>query len=222
MNNNQLLIRTLDFKEFEVLNFKSTFFGTKKYERKLISFNTLLHILKSYDKRVEDRVIVHHYNKFESDDDIVAYTKTTTDETYILNIKEQYIRTFYKNKYYKIIHPKCFIKIIVKNDKVGSMYIYPYKDFKALETEVFDNPFPNIYTNNKTCMGSADRSLLDSKTQTILSIIETAYTDANTRFKGKKLKDTTRAFRYLTKNPFPYDKLTSSKKTLGSIIEEIK
>lgn len=221
--NNQLLIRTLDFKEFEVLHYESTFFDIKKYNRKVVSINTLLNILNSYVHKTSGKTIIHHYNQFENDvDDIVAYTKTTKDETYIINLKEQYIRTFYNGKYYKIIHPNCFVKITVINKMVNSMSIYPYKEFQGLETVLYDNPYPNIYSNNETCMGSADRTLLDSVTRTVLTIIETSYTHSNTGFNSKNLKDTARAFRYLSKKAFPYEKLMTSNKTLKLIIDDIK
>lgn len=70
-------------------------------------------------------------------------------------------------------------------------------------------------------MGSADRNLKDSHYKTILSILETSYTHANTNFKDSSLKSTKVAFEYLSKNPFPYEKLYSNKRTLADIIKEV-
>lgn len=222
--NEQLLLRTTDMKEFEVLKFESTFFNTKKYQRKNLTINTLIKLLQNLITSFhEEKITLHHNNIFETDSkNVVAYTKTNKEVIYILRIKERYIRTFYNENYYKIIHPNCFIKVIVAHGLVQQMYIYPYKEYKGLDTILFDNPFPNILTKNETCMGTSDKTVKETKTKTVLSIIETAYTHAYTNFKSNKLKDTTEAFNYLSKNEFPYEDLVSTGLILKNLIQMCK
>lgn len=222
--NEQLIFRTTDIKEFEVLKFESTFFNTEKYQRKTLTINALINLLSSYIKKGDEVVsILHHNNIFETDNEnVVAYTKTNKEEIFILKIDECNIRTFYNGQSYKIVHPNCFVKIIVKDNLVNRMFIYPYKTYKGLDTVLFDNPFPNIFTKNETCMGSSDRTLKETKIKTVLAIIETAYTHSNTNFKSAELKDTAMAFEYLSNNAFPYDDLMSSNSNLKDLIEMCK
>lgn len=222
--NEQLIFRTTDIQEFEVLKFESDFFDTQRFQRKTLTLYALIELLSSYVKKDRgEAVTIYHTNIFESENEnVVAYTKTSEEEVFILQIKEQYIRTFYNEKYYKIIHPNCFVKIKVKDNKIKNMFIYPYKEYKGLETTLFDNPFPNFLAKNETCMGSADKTVKETKVKTVLSIIETAYTHSSTGFKSEKLKDTKKAFEYLMKNKFPYNGLTSSNMTLNHLIEMCK
>ncbi len=222
--NEQLIFRTTDIQEFEVLKFESDFFDTNKYQRKTLTLYALIELLSSYVKKDRgEAVTIHHTNIFESENEnVIAYTKTSEEEIFILKIQEQYIRTFYNEKYYKIIHPNCFVKIRVRDNKIKNMFIYPYKKDNGRDTVLFDNPFPNFLAKNETCMGSADRTVKETKVKTVLGIIETAYTHSGTGFKSEKLKDTKKAFEYLKKNKFPYNELTSTNMTLNHLIEMCK
>ncbi len=220
----QLIFRTTDIQEFEVLKFESNFFDTNKYQRKTLTLYALIELLSNYIKKDRgDVVTIHHDNIYESENEnVVAYTKTSEDEIFILQISEQFIRTFYNEKYYKIIHPNCFVKIRVRDNRIKNMFIFPYKEDNGRDTVLFDNPFPNFLSKNETCMGSADRTLKETKVKTVLSIIETAYTHSGTGFKSEKLKDTKKAFEYLSKNKFPYNELMSANMTVHDLVEMCK
>ncbi len=213
----EIVFGTTNLEEFEVLECSGYGDEIKKYRTKKISTNELIEVLTSLDKSKEKEIF--NFNIFNvSSDELISHKKTNKKDTMVFNFKEQMIRTFFNNEYYKIIHCNAFIRITVENNKVESMEVYPYDEYKGADTKLFDNPYPNRYSMNKTCLGTADRSVRDSYIKTILGLLETAYTSVNMNFNDKSLENTKVAFEYLTKNPFPYDKLKRTKKTLKDII----
>lgn len=217
----EIVFGTTDLKEFEVLECETTFTGIKKYRNKKIDAKTLLEILKSMNYTPNEKVEkeIYSINIFDTfKDGLISHKKTDRKDILVFDFKEQMIRTFYNDKYYKIVHCNAFIRIFVTNGKINDMEIYPYKKYNGKKTELFDNPYPNMYSGNKSCIGTADREIKGTYKKTILGLLEISYTHAYTAFKDKELHDTVYAFEYLSKNPFPYEKLRVTKKTLKDII----
>ncbi len=217
----EIVFGTTDLKEYEVLECETTFAGLKKYRTKKVDTKTLIEILKTmeYYANVEEETEIYNLSVFDTfKDGLISHKKTNMKDILVFDLKEQMIRTFYNNKYYKIVHCNAFIKLFVKNDKIDAMEIYPYRKYKGLKTELFDNPYPNMYSGNKSCLGTADRKIKGTYKKTILGLLETSYTHAHTGFKDTQLRETVAAFEYLSKNQFPYDKLIATKKTLKDII----
>ena len=216
---NQLVLRTVDSKTFEVL--EADGFGKyTRLRRKTINTESLIDLLSKINPKQAAEKVIFTTNIYEQEENLVSYTKTTEKEIYVYDFKEQYIRTFYQDKYYKVLHPKSFIKVAVCQGKIQDMYIYPYKENTGLSTKLFSNPFPNGYTGNRTCIGTADRKVKKGVYSAIIGILETEYTHSYTNFKNSFLKETNKAFEYLAENPFPYNKLASVKKKLKDILVE--
>lgn len=215
----ELIFGTTDFKEFEILECNTTKTGLKKYRNKMINAETLMIELKKVVESSDEEKELLNINKFDTfDNNLVSHKKTLTKDILVFDFKERYIRTFYNNKYYKILHCNAFIKMTVMGGKIDKMEIYPYSDYNGKETELYNNPYPNMYNGNETCMGTADRTLEDEYEKSILKILETAYTHHTTHFKSKELKETVAAFEYLKTNPFPYDQILKTKMKLKDII----
>ncbi len=163
---------------------------------------------------------LNEFNTLENPE--IIYEKTTTRRTIkIINFTERYIRTFYNKKYYKIIHCNAIIILITSNSAVDNIIIHPYKEYQGLKTQLFKNPYPNMYGGNRSCLGSIDREEEETDLKTILKLLEGSYTHINTEFKGA-LSKTKTAFEYLSKNPFPYKQLEKTKETLKTVLEQAK
>lgn len=216
----ELVFRTTNLKEFEILEADTTLNGLKKYRRKSIPIKTLIQLLTNLTliNTVKETEIFNINTVDLIDNSIISHRKTNLKDVIVLDFKEQIIRTFYNEKYYKIVHCNAFIRIFINDNKISVMEIYPYEKYEGKETKLYDNPFPNGYNSFKSCLGSADREIKGSFMQTVISLLETSYTHSKTNFSGTSLKDTTNAFEYLRDNPFPYDKLVKSKKTLKDIL----
>ncbi len=216
----ELIFGTEDLINFEIIKSEIIPGGAQKFQNKTISIDSLIELLNEHRKKnvTEHEEVILHINTLKDRFNLLGYKKTNKKEEYIYDFKEMYIKTFYNDVFYEILHPNAIIKIDVDNNKIINMYIYIYKKFEGVKTKLYANPFPNMYGGNATCMGSANRTIKDSNCKTILSILETSYTHSNTGFKNKKLKDTKKAFEYLSKNKFPYGSLYSLNKTLKSIL----
>lgn len=215
----ELILGTTDFKFFEILECETTIFGFKKYRDKVINAQTLMMELSKVVESADKEKELFSINKFDTfNNNLVSHKKTVTKDILVFDFKERYIRTFYNEKYYKILHCNAFIKLTVIGDKISTMEIYPYSEYKGKETELYNNPYPNMFSGNKTCMGTADRTVEDDYEKSILKILETAYTHHTTQFKSSELKGTVNAFEYLKTNPFPYDQMFKTNIKLKDII----
>ncbi len=213
----KLVFGTTNLKEFEVLECIKIGGGIEKFRNKKVAAKELLEVLENLGDIEEKELFnINVFDTFNTG--LISHKKTNRQEILVFNFKEQMIRTFYNGKYHKIVHCNAFIKIHVKGDIIQDMYIYPYKKYKGRKTELFDNPYPNRFSSNKTCLGTADRRIRGNYTETILSLLEVEYTSATMYFKDKKLNNTYTTFDYLEKNKFPYDELVANKKTLKDII----
>ena len=190
-----------------------------KISRKSISLPTLIETLQEICIRETKEELIFSANIYEGQDArMVSYKKYSSHETWVYDFPEMEIRTFYNQKYFKVKHPSSFIKIKVRNGRIDEMLIYPYKKNEGLETKLLDNPFPNGYDSNSTCMGSADRKTAGDNIKAIIGILETPYTHATTGFIGNELKATEAAFQYLQDNQFPYDRIKATNKKLSEIL----
>lgn len=176
-------------------------------------------LIKSGDMETSEETI-NEFNPLEHPE--ILYQKTTTRRTIkIINFTERHIRTFYNKKYYKIIHCNAIIVLTVSNNSIDNIIIHPYKEYQGLKTQLFKNPYPNMYGGNKSCLGSIDRKEEETDLKTILKLLEGSYTHINTEFKGA-LSKTKTAFEYLSKNPFPYKQLEKTKETLETVLKQVK
>jgi len=210
--NQKLVIGTTNMNEFELLFADESFFGNQLIERKMLTPEDLVDLLKTYIKNEKEKVVI---NIDALKDNILFYTGTNKKEVVIMNMPGRMIRTFYQSKYYKINHPNSIIKINVENQQIREMWVYAYKEFCGLETELFKNPMPNVYTSESVCIGTIDRKCVDYL-QDSIRIMEGSYTHTTTGLKGE-LTSTVKMFEYLKNNPFPYDQLVDAKLKLKDI-----
>lgn len=216
----QLIFRTTNLQDFEILKHEHMPLGTELAQSKTVSKAMLIKELEKTNDTGETEETISEFNTLKSPE--ILYQKTTTRRTIkIINFTERHIRTFYNKKYYKIIHCNAIIILITSNDRVNKIIIHPYKEYQGLKTKLFKNPYPNMYGGNKSCLGSIDRKEEETDLKTILKLLEGSYTHINTDFKGA-LSKTKTAFDYLSKNPFPYNQLETTKETLATVLEQVK
>lgn len=138
---------------------------------------------------------------------------------YAIVQKEQKRYVTYDGKCYDIQFPNSFYIVTFTNERIESIEAYSFKKFKGQDTTLYEYPMPNMLTESKLCIGTADRKIKTNVENTLNSIIETEFTHSSVDgIKG--FKDTKKYFQYLSKNPFPYDMLIKTKLKVGDLVDE--
>lgn len=119
---------------------------------------------------------------------------------------------------FKINFPNSIYIILFHVDKIKKIKAFAYKEYKGLDTKLYEYPMPNMLGNNEICMGNSIKEIRDNDYVGALErVIATQYT--HTHFSGiKGFSNSIKWFEYLEKNPFPYKLL----KPLNYTLEKVK
>ncbi len=154
------------------------------------------------------------------DNGLISFIKSQEKEHYIYRFDERKIKCTFDGKGYSINHPNAIFVIDVEKNRFTKINSYCFKEWKGKNTKLFKYPFPNKLNGNTMCTGTVSREF-KTPLETIMNVVEANYTHAHSEFVVKEFKDTKVLFKYLSKNPFPYDVLNSLGYSLGKILEEI-
>ena len=177
---------------------------------KKISIQELLKIVSSYDTRksnIELKPITLLHK------DIIA-----KEENYVVIKQDGHKKIVnFKDKSYRINFPNAIYIMVFNKKKIISIYSYCYKEYRGLDTKLFEYAMPNELYGNKICLGTANLTIDDNDYVAALErVIFAEYT--HTTFSGiSGFTDTLRYFEYLSTNEFPYKLLKSLNKTLRTI-----
>lgn len=118
---------------------------------------------------------------------------------------------------YKINFPNSIYIMLFDRNKIRKIKAFSYKEYKGLETELYEYPMPNMLGDNNICLGSSIKEIKDNDYVGALErVIATQYT--HTHFSGAKgFSNSIKWFEYLEKNPFPYKLLKSLNYTLKKV-----
>ena len=118
---------------------------------------------------------------------------------------------------FKINFPNSIYIILFHVDKIKKIKAFAYKEYKGLNTKLYEYPMPNMLGNNEICMGNSIKEIRDSDYVGALErVIATQYT--HTHFSGiKGFSNSIKGFEYLEKNPFPYKLLNPLNYTLKKV-----
>jgi hypothetical protein len=132
--------------------------------------------------------------------------------------KERKRIAVYAGKAYKIVYPNSIYVICHQANEIKSIEAYCFKAEKGMETELYRYPMPNMFSDNRICMGSANKRIdVREYKEALEEILCTQYTHAKPdNIKG--FDTTSEYFDYLAKNEFPYDKLYRTGKKLKDIL----
>lgn len=125
----------------------------------------------------------------------------------------------YKNKSYSISFPNSIYFISYSKNRIEKIKAFSYKVFRGQETVLYEYPMPNMLTCDEICLGTANRRITENVEKTLDIIIETEFTHSVVNG-VKGFKDTDNYFRYLSKNPFPYDMLIKTNLKVGDLVDE--
>ena len=184
------------------------FFDQKNYF-KAMSIKSIVDLLKKETENASSRRQMRYCEgHIGSGDGVVA----------ILQPKHRRYVTF-ENKSYHIEFPDCLYVIYHDALSISSIEAYACKKWEGLRTDLFEYPFPNMLSQNKICIGSADKHIQDGNIVAALeNIIFTQYSHSS--FNGiKGFKNTRDWFEYLEKNPFPEDLMICLNKKARSLFE---
>ena len=120
---------------------------------------------------------------------------------------------------YKISSPNMLYILSHNKDKVNSVEAYAYKEYKGLDTELFENPMPNELNGNKICIGSNNYKIHNNNYVSALeSVIFATYTHSN--FSGVNgFSNSKKWFKFLSDNKFPYKLLKPLNRKLKDVLE---
>jgi len=148
------------------------------------------------------------------DDQYIAFN----DKCVVINQQEHKRIVTYQNKAYNILFPNSIYFIDYVDGKIKNIEAYSYKEYEGKETELFKYPMPNMLTENRICIGSAPRSIVNNDyVKALENIIFTQYTHSHVD-NIKSFKETIKYFEYLSSNKFPYDLLISTRYKLKDIL----
>lgn len=125
----------------------------------------------------------------------------------------------YDNRAYNIHLPNALYLVKSQGNKIVSIEAYSYKKWNGLKTELYKYPMPNMLGGDMICLGSAPRQIKDNNYKQALDLI--IYTQYSHAFVNnvKSFKNTVDYFKYLEKNPYPYDLLIEAKKKAGDLFD---
>lgn len=183
----------------------------KKELFKSISVKELSKIFKSF--------ITSSTIKFEKP---VAMNKNIiacSEDCVVVKQEEHERIVLYDKKAYKIKFPNSIYFVYFLEDKIKVIKAYSYKKFDEAETSLYKYPFPNMLSENRICIGSADTKIKNKNyIKALENVIYAAYTHDHMQNGISGFTSTKIYFDYLEKNEFPYEKLISLKLKLKDLV----
>lgn len=119
---------------------------------------------------------------------------------------------------YNIMFPNSIYIVEFYNNKINKIKAFAYREYRGIETELYEYPLPNELIDNQICLGTAKKKIENRDYISALErIIATPYTHQT--FSGiKGFSNSEKWFQYLEKNSFPYNLL----RPLNLTLEDIK
>lgn len=105
----------------------------------------------------------------------------------------------YAGKAYTINFPNAIYHVKYTSEKVTSISVYAYMQYRGIETKLYKFPMPNMTMSENMCIGTADRKINTDVFETVESIVDSQYTHDSVDNLRKKMS-TIKWFRYLKNN----------------------
>lgn len=105
----------------------------------------------------------------------------------------------YAGKVYTINFPNAIYHVRYTSEKVTSISVYAYMQYRGIETKLYKFPMPNMTMSENMCIGTADRKIKTDVFETVESIVDSQYTHDSVDNLRKKMS-TIKWFRYLKNN----------------------
>ena len=105
----------------------------------------------------------------------------------------------YAGKAYTINFPNAIYHVKYTSEKVTSISVYAYMQYRGIETKLYRFPMPNMTMSENMCIGTADRKINTDVFETVESIVDSQYTHDSVDNLRKKMS-TIKWFRYLKNN----------------------
>lgn len=105
----------------------------------------------------------------------------------------------YAGKAYTINFPNAICHVKYTSEKVTSISMYAYMQYRGIETKLYKFPMPNMTMSENMCIGTADRKINTDVFETVESIVDSQYTHDSVDNLRKKMS-TIKWFRYLKNN----------------------
>ena len=105
----------------------------------------------------------------------------------------------YAGKAYTINFPNAIYHVRYTSEKVTSISVYAYMQYRDIETKLYKFPMPNMTMSENMCIGTADRKINTDVFETVESIVDSQYTHDSVDNLRKKMS-TIKWFRYLKNN----------------------
>lgn len=151
------------------------------------------------------------------DEDVIA----VSPKCIVVKQPEHKEIVMYAGKAFEINYPNSIYAIKHSEQKVKDIVAYCYKKLEGMQTQLYRHAMPNMFYDDKICMGTADRKIEPKNYKVALNrILYTQFTHAKPdNIKG--FEGTSDYFRYLQEHEFPYDRLYNANKTLKQMVKEL-
>lgn len=124
----------------------------------------------------------------------------------------------YAGKAYTINFPNAIYHVRYTSEKVTSISVYAYMQYRGIETKLYKFPMPNMTMSENMCIGTADRKIKIDVFETVESIVDSQYTHDSVDNLRKKMS-TIKWFRYLKNNHL---KRSDLKETICSLKDLVR
>lgn len=105
----------------------------------------------------------------------------------------------YQGQAYTINFPNAIYHVKYTSEKVTSISMYAYMQYRGIETKLYRFPMPNMTMSENMCIGTADRKIKTDVFETVESIVDSQYTHDSVD-NLKKTMSTIKWFRHLKNN----------------------
>lgn len=123
----------------------------------------------------------------------------------------------YAGKAYTINFPNAIYHVRYTSEKVTSISVYAYMQYRGIETKLYKFPMPNMTMSENMCIGTADRKIKKDVFETVESIVDSQYTHDSVDNLRKKMS-TIKWFRYLKNNHLQRSDLQAPKCSLKDLV----
>ena len=123
----------------------------------------------------------------------------------------------YAGKAYTINFPNAIYHVKYTSEKVTSISVYAYMQYRGIKTKLYKFPMPNMTMSENMCIGTADRKINTDVFETVESIVDSQYTHDSVDNLRKKMS-TIKWFRYLKNNHLQRSDLQAPKCSLKDLV----
>lgn len=159
---------------------------------KSVSVDTFARKIEKYaykkDKHIKDKPKLVNVEIIAMSDNQVMYRQP----------EHKRIVTF-QGKAYTINFPNAIYHVKYTSEKVTSISMYTYMQYRGIETKLYRFPMPNMTVSENMCIGTADRKIKSDVFETVESIVDSQYTHDRVD-NLKKTMSTIKWFRHLKNN----------------------